>query len=645
MEKKHNVYISIVIIVLIIVGIGSTFAYFTSTIRKEREENAQTKVMTEAIANATMDLGDLVTANNILPGHKIIKTITVTGEGGEKAKAIKATITLTPEVEEFKNHVKYSLYEVESIKAPNPVNICGTSNPVTKDGEYYDNMECITNGLGSPIIEGIFVGKEPVNHEIEVNGTTKKTYYLLIEYINDKETSQDDEQGKTFTVTIGFGRGKEYKEALLKGADPVLAENLIPIEIDEQGKVRKADIEGKWYSYEEKKWANAVILVDKTKSYNSYDVIPEENIESYFVWIPKYSYQLWDMGNYNSLTNTDITRIHTIPIKFGLEDTIDANEFECSTPMTSGSNGNCQIGDYMTHPAFISMNTNGLWVGKFETGYKDAASTAGAEVNSSDASKVVIKPNVYSWRNINVANAFGTSYEYQRELDSHMMKNTEWGAVAYLQHSAYGSRASVRINNNRAYITGYAATIEPTTGYNGYKYYESTSLGIDGANTYNYFNPLSVVASTTGNYSGIYDMSGGSWEYVMGVMLNQTNTAPLSGNSGFTTFPEAKYYDAYLYDTSMTTYNRGILGDATKEMGPFGSNSYGTAGTRNIGSWYNDESWYVSYSSNASSSSAWFMRGAYNIHGMGSGLFCFSRDGTINGKASSYISFRLVLAI
>ena len=27
---------------------------------------------------------------------------------------------------------------------------------------------------------------------------------------------------------------------------------------------------------------------------------------------------------------------------------------------------------------------------------------------------------------------------YQRELDSHMMKNTEWGAVAYLSHSIYG---------------------------------------------------------------------------------------------------------------------------------------------------------------------------------------------------------------
>ena len=46
-----------------------------------------------------------------------------------------------------------------------------------------------------------------------------------------------------------------------------------------------------------------------------------------------------------------------------------------------------------------------------------------------------------------------------------MMKNTEWGAVAYLSQSIYGSRQKVRINNNSAYLTGYAAKAVPTTGY------------------------------------------------------------------------------------------------------------------------------------------------------------------------------------
>src|SRR5699024_10227597 len=98
-------------------------------------------------------------------------------------------------------------------------------------------------------------------------------------------------------------------------------------------------------------------------------------------------------------------------------------------------------------------NTNGLWVGKFETGYSGATSTSGANNNTTEVDKVIIKPNVYSWRNIQVANAFTVSYNYKRELESHMMKNTEWGAVAYLSHSIYGISDSIRINNNSSYKT------------------------------------------------------------------------------------------------------------------------------------------------------------------------------------------------
>ena len=102
----------------------------------------------------------------------------------------------------------------------------------------------------------------------------------------------------------------------------------------------------------------------------------------------------------------------------------------------------------LTHPAFTSFDdNNGLWVAKFESGFKGATSTESAQVNSSDYTNLVIKPNQYSWRSITVGNAFKTSYDYNRELDSHMMKNTEWGAVAYLSHSKYGNIASLRINN------------------------------------------------------------------------------------------------------------------------------------------------------------------------------------------------------
>ena len=74
-----------------------------------------------------------------------------------------------------------------------------------------------------------------------------------------------------------------YTENILNGADPVLKEGLIPVTIDNNGVVKKASLGWKWYDYETKRWANAVILNDETDKYYDGDIIPEEAIESYFV--------------------------------------------------------------------------------------------------------------------------------------------------------------------------------------------------------------------------------------------------------------------------------------------------------------------------------------------------------------------------
>ncbi|MCI8669582.1 MAG: hypothetical protein HFI34_08705 [Lachnospiraceae bacterium] len=460
----------------------------------------------------------------------------------------------------------------------------------------------------------------------------------------------------------------KYSENILNGADPVLKEGLIPITIDSDGTVRKASLGWEWYKYEEQRWANAVILEDENQVYRDGQIIPESNIESYFVWIPRYKYKIWNMGEYEGLSeNIDTTQVHQIEVVFGTDTTVDSAT-ECRTPMLSGESGNCSIGKYMTHPAFLSFGTNGMWVGKFETGYKGANTTTEAEQNPMNETigtpeKVIIKPNVYSWRGIQVSNAFWTSYNYKRDYNSHMMKNTEWGAVAYLQHSQYGSHESVRINNNEAYITGYAAVNEPSCGYTGVneecnKYENIDTLGKDGTYTVNYFNSASVVASTTGNYSGVYDMSGGAWEYVMGVMLNSTNSIPCSGrdatsNSGFngpycnvgqtdslkngvSNFPtDTRYYDTYAYSTVDEEYNRKILGDATGEMGPFTDRTYGSQ-VRQVGSWHDDEAWFVW------SWYPWFYRGARFDHGSNGGVLAF---GNMYGSSLLGRSFRIVLSV
>src|SRR5699024_10740514 len=132
--------------------------------------------------------------------------------------------------------------------------------------------------------------------------------------------------------------------------------------------------------------------------------------------------------------------------------------------------------------------------------------------------------------NIQAANAFYTSYDYKRNLDSHMIKNTEWGAAAYLQHSAYGSQTSVRINNNSYFITGYAANNEPTCGMTKSVLQCNISCNDGSCNT---AYPNSVLASTNGNISGIFDMSGGGQEWVFAVMRTADNTQNYVGISDF----------------------------------------------------------------------------------------------------------------
>lgn len=412
---------------------------------------------------------------------------------------------------------------------------------------------------------------------------------------------------------------KIYTEQILNGTDPVLKNELTPVIIADDGTVRKADLSSKWYEYANQKWANAVILKDESKSYYDEEVIPENNIESYFVWIPRYKYKIFNEGNYTTI-NADSYHEKSQKIEVIFENK--------NTPVSNGST----VGSYLTHPAFTSFNSNGMWVGKFQTG-----KTGGSD-NVRAAGQVQIKPNVSSWRNIQVVNAFYTSYDYKRGLDSHMTKNTEWGAIAYLSHSKYGINSRIRMNNNEGHLTGYSALKEPTCGHTNRSNescnsFETTEKGHDGTKTINYFNPLSVASSTTGNYSGIFDISGNAWEMTMSFLKNSNGEISYS-QSGFTSesFPIQKYYDSYIKN------NLAILGDATLELGPFSTitnnRADGTSIIRNVSSWY-----FNAYTG-LSDIFPIYMRGGSHWEGIEAGAFAF---GCQNGSPYDYISFRIIL--
>ena len=403
-------------------------------------------------------------------------------------------------------------------------------------------------------------------------------------------------------VMIESGDGTSsnpYKLSFTKNEDtsnanaPVLASNMIPVYYDATAKVwKKADtsnkkFENRWYNYDNHMWANAVTVTSTNRTtYLNAKVgteISMTDINTMWVWIPRFNAAT--PSNYNGGTKALPNAINVTFVKPN-ETAIDAFTF-----------GN--------------KNLSGFWYAKFETSHATlASSTTGNNIGCttetcSNANNILIKPSVKSLRYNSVSRFFfasrsmeqtGNSFGFvSSEVDTHMSKNNEWGAVAYLTQSIYGrcinstTCTEVGINNNSNYITGIGATPGASNANSTTNSYETT---------------LGIGASTTGNIYGIYDMSGGSHEYVMGIS-NKT-----IGSSGFSSLPDEKYYNNYT------------------------SSSYTGHALTETSGWYND---YLSF---VTTSSSWMFRGGYYSDTTQAGVFQFNVG---NGASQSFGSTRMVV--
>ena len=322
----------------------------------------------------------------------------------------------------------------------------------------------------------------------------------------------------------------------------------------------------KWYDYNDKMWANAVTVTstNRTKYLNAEPgtTIPMDDITTMWVWIPRFN--AVTPSNYNGGTKDNPGAINVTFVKAN-ETAIDAFTFG-------------------------TKELSGFWYAKFETSHSTLSSENSNNLGCtnetcSNANGIIIKPNVVSLRYNNISNMFyasrsmeqtGNSFGFvSSEVDTHMSKNNEWGAVAYLTQSIYGrctsstSCTEIGINNNSRHITGYGAPAGSATSVTNGAY--NTTLGKD--------------ASTTGTIYGIYDMSGGVEEYVMGVYNNAIKS------SGFSNMPNEKYYNNYT--------SSSYTGHALTE----------TAG------------WYKDSSSFGYSDYPWFRRGGDYKSDISSGIF------------------------
>ena len=355
---------------------------------------------------------------------------------------------------------------------------------------------------------------------------------------------------------------------------PHLVDKMIPVIYDEsKSNWVYASVYDKWYDYDDKMWANAVVLKDNVIKAVGQE-IKEDEIALMYVWIPRFKYVMFNANNETSeeqqidiIFENDINSTGTVKCVDAINQT-DTNGNLISEICTDVTNGTI-VNNFSTytHPAFTfgSEEIEGFWVGKFENSTTDEICLN--ESNSDNCNKthiIEIKANSDALRYINISNMFtsiqniNTNYGINN-ADSHMIKNMEWGAIAYLTQSKYGRCNNgvceeVTINNVRknetTYTTQTGCAANEVSG-------EVSNVCQNEYNTLGGFK-----ASTTGNIYGVYDMSGGSNEYVMANMVNYYGELN-SNESGIINIDE-KYYDKYTYDISQYSYLRGKLGDNTK---------------------------------------------------------------------------------
>lgn len=305
---------------------------------------------------------------------------------------------------------------------------------------------------------------------------------------------------------------------------------------------------------------------------------------SIYVWIPRYTYKI--VSGYHKAVNSwnrdTVSRtkneLGKIEIKFsdGLKD--------------DTSDG------FILHPAFSfgEDELTGFWVMKF------TASRIVATSQYKEKNIVSSRPNVVAWRDITVGEAFNYSYELNRELDSHLMKNIEWGAVAYLTNAI--GRIPY-INNCGHYITGMSGISQ-----NAKKDEKCCK-----------WNTCSgVKASTTHNVYGVYDMSGGTWEYVAGYY-----GSPNVEYANSIVNAREKYKDVY-----NDSYSDKVYGDGVYET--------------SVGVGRNEYAWDKDCSLSLNSNYPFFIRGGCYRDAVNAGIFSFCYA---DGDGHYIFGFRVALAI
>ena len=487
-----------------------------------------------------------------------------------------------------------------------------------------------------------------------------------------------DEEGNVAVL----GSADNEVDKIVTANEPKLVSGMIPIKYNGKNWVICSNTDSDWYSYtkNKKQWANVMLSDGKYDSTATVGTVVEnDELGSTFVWIPRYAYKITS-GYKGQKGSLDIVWLNN-----------DTNEYSCienGKMKTKNATKTAVLNetftaykDYVVHPCFQNGNGNyangewdselsGIWVAKFEGGYpmednvNDSKAAKKISVESEEVYYPVFKGQRYSYNYLTISQIYsmlkeidGASNPYglTATADSHFIKNSEWGAVAYLSYSAYGignNTEAKEISLNNVNLNGKVNSISTkgvwaVTGYAGE--HEASSTNSMATNTfsvapeaglteelsngtitsYAWYTSKGVSASTTGNIYGIYDIAGGQNEMTAAyVDYDKTKASYLTTyGSSFTNDGNTKYATAYKAYASATNYGTNdSFREWTLENGYFGDGLFevSTVDDLTTGGYC---AWYGDWQEADATHEPFFLRGGGYHNTSDAGTFYLADDG------------------
>ena len=403
-------------------------------------------------------------------------------------------------------------------------------------------------------------------------------------------------------------------------AKPKLGD-LKPVKYDDSSR-QFIDVDPKdpsWYDYANRRWANAI-----------------NSDGSYFVWIPRFAYKI---TYYSSSSYT--TAIGYCDSRGLLK--VDQTQMDGKSLIRVQSNSVAikEIGNhYMLATSFMrdalnnyenggwDVSIDGFWVAKYEMSQEknnlpvQVSDSNIGNVKVDSNVKAVSKPGLNSWRCISVGNAYYNGLNYDKDKQSHLIKNSEWAAVCYLADSQFGTNGeAIQKNDAFEFLTGGAANTTQIYANN-------------------------IRQSSTFNPTGVYDLSGGAREFVASFIDN-----------GFSYISEYGGTDKdMMYETKTSSKFKTIyphIPEDVGQVGTYGSNlatgNYKLLADRRGDAMYEVSNtgigataWFTSNSYMVQSDVPFMLRSVSAMDTLGTGSFAFN---TTIGQPNTTDGYRVCLVV